>query len=206
MPIKSMVHLNHNLLVATDCETTGLDPEYHEIIQVCFLPLDSRLNPHPDHKIFEMFIRPEHPERADVKIPSKAALTEALKTGFPAHVVFELFEHWFSSLNLPEERRIVPLAYNWAFENVFYRAWMGADAVNQYFDSRARDLFLVIQWLNDRADWDGEEYPFQKQNMKLRTVAKKLGVPVEDHRLHDAVYDCYITTQAYKKTLVEPII
>ena len=44
----SMQHWNGNQLCVVDVETTGLDLFWHEIIQLCILPLDSDINPRTD--------------------------------------------------------------------------------------------------------------------------------------------------------------
>ena len=38
--MKAQPHHNGHLVCAVDCETTGLVSGYHEMIQLCILPLD----------------------------------------------------------------------------------------------------------------------------------------------------------------------
>ena len=40
--------------------------------------------------------------------------------------------------------------------------------------------------------------------MKLKTVAKYLGIEVDKSKLHDAWYDIEITRQIYAKLLIHP--
>ena len=51
-------------MCAVDIKTTGPDPDYHEIIQIAILPLDSELKPHRGTKPFYINIAPQFPERA----------------------------------------------------------------------------------------------------------------------------------------------
>ena len=64
----SMIHWNGHQLCAIDTETTGLDPNYNEIIQICILPLDSNIKPRKDVFPFYIEIVPDHPERASPEV------------------------------------------------------------------------------------------------------------------------------------------
>lgn len=201
---KNMVHLNNNLMCSTDCETTGLRVGYHEITKIAFLPLNEKLEPHETYLPFDLLIRPEHPERMEKGVPMRAKriMAEAVEIGHPAEVAFELFERWFTELGLHEKRRIVPLAYNWPFENVWYRQWMGQENFSYYIDSSYRDLFSLTYMMNDRSDFNGEKLTFPTPERKLATVCRNLGVHIDENSLHDCIYDAYITAQAYKAALL----
>lgn len=197
---KSMTHLNHHLLCATDCETTGVKPGWHEIIQISFIPLDERIEINKNLPMFDLLIKPEHPERIEPNTPGQDTIKRAIETGHDKWIAVELFEHWFDSLQLAEKKRIVPLAHNYYFDRSFYMEWMGYESYNHFIDSRCRDLFVVANFLNDYAEFNAMDYPFPN-NLRLKTVAKKLGVDVDDSRLHDSLYDSWIATQAYKKAV-----
>lgn len=203
---RSMVHLNRNIMCSTDCETTGLRVGYHEITQVCFMPLNEKLEPHTNHLSFDMLIKPEHPERMEKGVPNRAKQIcwEAVEHGYPAAVAFELFERWYKELGLHDKRRIVPLAFNWPFERMWYIDWMGWENFNFYIDGAYRDLLALTHMHNDRSDFHVEKARFPTPERKLATVCRNLGVDVEDARLHDCIYDSYLTAKAYKAALLLP--
>ena len=60
-----LLHLNGNLLVSVDLETTGRRPGYHEIIQIACVPLGPELKPAPGLLPFYTEIKPNFPERAE---------------------------------------------------------------------------------------------------------------------------------------------
>ena len=83
---RAMQHLNGNLLCAVDIETTGLEPNYHEIWQLCVLPLDSNID--PLKKIGERSILPfymdlkvNNPDHVDPTSMSVVQLTHAINNG-----------------------------------------------------------------------------------------------------------------------------
>lgn len=205
MGIKTMVQLNHHLMCAVDIETTGTRPGWHEIIQIAFLPLNNKLEPHQDKQVFECLIKPRYPERIADDLPYGMAgnVKKAQLSGFDRDVALDIFDLWYTNLKLPERKRIIPLAFCYQFDIAFLQEWMGHENYAARIDSRTRDLQTVVQFLNDRADWHGQEYPFQKERLTLNEVCKLAGVPLDDIRLHDAVYDAYITAQAYKKVCQE---
>lgn len=199
MGTKNMVHLNGHILCAIDTETTGDDDTYHELIQVCFLPLNAQLEPRDDLPVYDVKIKPLHPDRLNPKAMNvnKLNLADIMETGFDPTIAFELFEHWYDRLNLPEKKRIIPLAKNWPFDRGFLRPWMGHENFKERIDSRYRDLQTVACYMQDHADFNGQQIPFAT-NVKLVTLAREMGVEIIESRLHDALYDCLITAQTYR--------
>lgn len=196
MASNSSVHLNGNVICVIDVETTGLDPEIHEIMEVCFLPLDSTLKPRKDIIPFEVQIKPEHPETADmdaVKI-SKMDFLKLCETGLDPYIAGDLFLHWIEKLKLPERKRLSPLAHNWKFDQAFIKVWLGETAFSTYIDGRSRDTMEVALFLNDRADRRNEEIPFPKVN--LGYLASQLKIP--HNRAHRALDDCVVTAEVYR--------
>lgn len=196
---KSLIHLNNHLMVATDCETTGLNPDWNEIWQISCVPLDSQFNVVEDLPIFDINIRINHPERISPQV-SKAPIEDAMLNGLHPEAAYEAFEAWFDSLGCPEGKRLVPLAHNWGFEHRFYVSWLGYETFNHFFDTRARDTMQVATFLQDRADFDGEHIPFAG-GVRLQDLAKDLGIPYDRYALHTAVYDSALAAQVYKELL-----
>ena len=203
---KSIQHLNGNLLVATDCETTGLVPGWNEVWQVAFIPLNEKLQPSDELPICDLLIKPLHPERIQPNCPGRSKIREAIEHGHDPTVAFELWETWVSRLGIPENKRIVPLCHNWGFEHRYYVEWMGFENFNHYIDTRARDTLTIAQFLMDRADFSGEKIPFAGTRTTLNVVASHFGIETVQSNLHDAVYDSFITAKVYETMLKEHII
>lgn len=194
-----MKHLNGNLLCAIDCETTGLDPSIHELISVAILPLNNFLDIHPKIMPFTAVMQPITPETATeeaLKI-NGFTLDQLASQGMPQSTASELFERWFQRLNLPFRKKIVPLAHNWPFDKSFLIQWLGPVTFDTYFDYHYRDTCPVAQYLNDRANFTAEKYPFPKVNLSY--LAAQLGVPHE--RAHTAIADALVCSKIYKKML-----
>jgi DNA polymerase III alpha subunit (gram-positive type) len=111
MSTKSLVHINNNLLCVIDTETTGLDPDFNEIIQIAILPLDNKLEFHPDYSVFEQKIKPKYPERIDTThmTVTQRQLSDIMRTGIDSDTCEDLFRSWHKQLNLGLNKMIIPL-------------------------------------------------------------------------------------------------
>lgn len=196
-----MKHLNGNLLCSVDIETTGTKVGIHDIVQICVMPLDGHIKPHPRLVPFEMKLKPERIHMADIdamKI-NKLKLANLVMTGMEPLMAADLFGEWFAKLGLAENKRISPLAQNWPFDKPFIEEWLGPENFAYHFDGRFRDTMSVALFLNDRADIEAEQYPFPKVNLKY--LASCCKVPFDDRMAHDAIYDCMKTAEIYHALL-----
>jgi DNA polymerase III epsilon subunit-like protein len=194
--MSDLLHLNGNVLCCIDVETTGLNPAVHEIIQVCFLPLDANLEPKRDVCPFDIIIKPDNIDDIDydaMKV-SKSNLTELLNQGLDKYDAADLFEKWCDKLQLATGKRISPLAQNWLFDAQFIRAWLGDKTYEYYIDGRYRDLMCTTLYLNDVADRENERVPFPKVNLPY--IAAQMRIPHD--RAHNALDDCIVTAQCYR--------
>lgn len=204
---KSLVHINNNLMVSLDLETTGLRPGYHEIIQIACIPLDNWLEPSQHHKLFEMKIKPDYPDRVDQEAleVSKDHLQSCMDTGIDSTKASELFEYWFNSLKLGEGKKIVPLGSNITqFDMRFLESWLGPKSVQTYFTGPPRDVMIAACFLNDVSDFNAEQTPFNK--LKLKYIAHRLDIEVVDGATHDALYDALLAAKCYKKMLTHHLL
>lgn len=198
-------HFNGNLVCSIDIETTGVKPGYHDIIQLAVLPLDSQfriLKVMADGtKVypFEILIKPERPENIDQDAMSvnRLQMSEIMAHGLESFTAIDLLNDWFKKLHLPYNKRIMPLAQNWVFEYGFLKAWLGPDMFAEIFDARYRDTMVSSLYLNDRADFHHERYPFPKN--KLSYLASQL--KVEQIKAHEALSDCVTTAEVYRRMM-----
>lgn len=206
----SMEHWNGSQMCVIDTETTGLDPYWHEIIQIAIVPLDSNILPRKDVMPFYIEIKPDYPERIDseaMTINKLDACTIAQR-GFDREKAKDLLRDWIDKLDLPYtksgsyRKRVIPLGQNFGFDRAFLIRWLGVTEYNEFFDYHFKDTMIAAQYLNDRAAMHGEPVPFAKVN--LAWLTKKLNVKME--RAHDALSDCCATAAVYRQLCMRGVL
>ena len=192
-----LVSLKGNLMAAVDLETTGTRVGYHEIIQVAVQPLDSELR--PVYRPFYTNVAPKFPERADWQASQVHGLNlYKLQQEAPTlEKVADLLVEWFESLDLPFNKRLVPLAHNWSFEAGFLTDWLGDQCKNLMFHVHPRDSMLYAVAVNDRACFEGLRPPFG--SVALGSLCLNLGVVNENP--HDALADARAEAALYYQLL-----
>lgn len=205
----AMIHWNGNQVCAIDTETTGLIAGYHDLIQICILPLDSNLRPRKDVLPFYIEMIPYHPERAEPKAMQVNRLDFAIigKRGHHPDKAIDLFEQWVGKLGLPQtkygrSKKIIPLGQNYPFDMGFIKEWMGAETYNEYFDYNYRDTKVIANFLNDRAGMHVEKVPFPRTS--LANISTKLNV--SNPNAHDALADCQTTAEVYRRLLQQGLL
>lgn len=202
---KSMQHLNGHMLCAIDTETTGTDPFRHEIIQICIIPLDSNIQPIKEYAPFFIEMKPDYPENIDPEAMTvnRMDMAKIALRGHDHDKAIDLLDAWVEKLDLPyakfggKRKRLIPLGQNYTFDRTFIMKWLGTLHYDLIFDAHYRDPMIVAGFLNDRASFAAETVPFSKSN--LAWLASKLNVPHE--RTHDALQDCLVTAEVYRKML-----
>lgn len=194
-----MLHLNGNLLVSVDLETTGRRPGYHEIIQIACVPLDSDLKPAKGLSPFYTEIKPNFPERVEPQAQFKHNIPmERLLTDAPDQdKVKDLFVEWFERLDLPMKKSLVPLAHNWAFESSWMKEWLGITLFDEIWFSHARDGMLLAIAINDKAAMRGEALPFNR--VGLGSLCRKFNIV--NISAHDALADALAEAEVYRALL-----
>lgn len=204
--LKCMQHLNGNVLCAIDCETTGLDPSVDELIQICILPLNNRIEPIRTIMPFYIEIKPEHPERInkDAMSVNMMDIATIMDRGHDRFKAIDLLIAWIDRLGLSytkygTRKKLTPLGQNYQFDKGFIQGWLGFKQYEELFHYHYRDTMIAANYLNDRASFlqPGESVPFSK--CSLQWLSKKLGV--ESDRAHDSLQDCLTTAAVYKKLL-----
>jgi DNA polymerase III epsilon subunit-like protein len=199
----SMQHWNGHQLAAIDVETTGLDPFWHEIIQICIMPLDSNAVPRRDITPFYIEMRPDYPERVDknAMTVNMLNLSKITDRGFDKEKAKDLLLDWKEKLGLPITpsgipKTIMPLGHNFIFDYTFIYAWL-RDLYFEIFSPFYRDTMQIALYLNDRQGMAGERALYNK--VRLNWLCNHYGIPYE--RGHDAMQDCLMTAQIYQKLL-----
>lgn len=203
-PHSSMIHLNGNLLCAMDVETTGLDPQKHDVIQLAILPLDAQIKPlHTVHP-FYVNMKPKRPENIDKNAAKahKMDMAKLIIDGLDPWKCVDMFEEWFEKLNLPVGKKIVPLAHNWIFDSAFIKEWMGHLSFEHFIDFHYRDSMAAALFLNDRADAHVEPYPYPKVSLSYCCSQLK----IENIKAHDALSDCVATAEIYRRMLHQQML
>jgi DNA polymerase III epsilon subunit-like protein len=211
MTAKSMVHWNQNQLCAIDVETTGLDPFFHEICQICILPLDANIIPRRDVLPFYIELKPDFPERIDplAMTVTRQSLVKITRRGFDKEAAKDMLLDWKEKLKLPltkygTPKMILPLAHNWPFDRGFIQNWLGTSMFGEIFFGLYRDTMTAALYLNDRAAMHAEKVPFSKVN--LAWVAKTLNVKHPKAKAHDALVDCTTTAACYREMLRQGLL
>lgn len=177
-----------------DLETTGVDVRKNGIHQISGLievdgiikeEFDWRVKPNPKAKI--------EPEALAVS----STTMEDLET-FPdmKTVYFKMLRMLEKYVDRFDRRDKIHLVgyNNRQFDDNFLRAWFKQNDdpfFGSWFWSDSLDVIvLASQFLMEKRRG--------MSNFKLRTVAKKLGLEVDDSKLHDAKYDILLTRDMYR--------
>lgn len=198
----AMQHWNNKMMAVMDTETTGLDPSFHEMVQFCCIALDANFNPLKGVIPFYVNLKPNFPERVDPKALeiNKLDMAKIMVEGFDRDKAVDMFVEWYRKLGIRgnaygNPNKIMPLGQNYQFDMAFIQSWMGVELYRELFDYHYRDTMSSALYINDRAGMKAEKIPFPKVN--LQYLATTLGVKTE--RAHDALSDCLVTAEVYKK-------
>jgi DNA polymerase-3 subunit epsilon len=175
-----------------DCETTGVDPQRHGLVQIAGSVVIEGLA--VDN--FNITMAPMPGDRVDPEALSVNGLTELdLATFQPARDAYVLFQQLLSArcdkFNRTDKFHFI--GYNGDFDAAFVRRWF-EKCGDKYFGS-------FFWWPTiDVAKLAGLHLMRKRHLMpdfKLKTVAKYCGIAVDDSRLHDAAYDIHLTQQLF---------
>lgn len=182
-------------IIYTDLETTGLQHETCAITQLAGVyekdgiekkRFNYRIRPNEDHAIY------------------RGAL-EVTKIGYDGIMAYKLsqFEAYNKLLyfldsvvnKFDKEDKIFLVGYNIInFDAKFLRRFFemhGNNYYNSYFHYPEIDLVPILAFM-------AMETRTKLENFKLMSVAKGLGIKIDESRLHDAMYDIEVTRDIYK--------
>jgi DNA polymerase III epsilon subunit-like protein len=193
-------HFNGNIFCCVDTETTGLRPGYHDIIQICVLPINKMAMPNKEMPYFHCLIKPKRPENVDSEAGkvNRNKLAEAINFGLEPETAEERLREWFQNIGLPQRKGIVPLGHNHCFDREMIMDWLGGPlSYQEFFRSDYRDTMQMALLCNDWAAWHGMNCPFPKVGLSF--IAGRLGI--EQNNAHDAIGDCLTTIEVYRRLM-----
>lgn len=180
-------------LLFFDLETTGTNPARHGIHQISgMIEIDG-----VEQERFDFKVRPNpKAEVLDEALAVGGVTREQIEAYPPMEEVYRDFVsmlgRYVNKFNKTDKFFLVGYN-NAAFDNQFLRGFFlqnGDNYFGSWFWSNSIDVMvLASQYLM------GERHLMT--NFKLSTVAAQLGVSVSEDKLHDALYDIYLTREAY---------
>lgn len=188
-----------------DTETTGLDPQKHEIWQVsCLLEIDG-----VEKGRFNSLMQPSG--EIDPSVPNfDTALNPQAIEKYPlSRAAYDKFTQFLNKYvnRFDKNDKLFFLAYNSPFDAKFTNAWsLKTDWVRAWCEKNDsfRYAYGCYFWWPDICimrlaceKLAGEREKLQ--DFKLGTVASYLGVEFDEVEAHDALYDIEKTREVYKK-------
>lgn len=194
---------NGDMLCAIDVKTTGVRPKIDEIVQLCFMPLDSEIRWDKTYTPFYTSLQPTRHEQyfPTMKRAARTLLAQAKLSGLDPDRARDLFDEWYNKLNLPRKKRLIPLATNWLHSASFLMEWLGPLHFHHYFDYRYRDITTIASFLNDEAEFKIEQIPYPKTFLQFLCSQLK----IERQRKKDSLNDCLCIAECYRELMKRSI-
>ena len=178
----------NTIFAAIDIETTGLDVELHEILDIAIVPLNEDFTISATMPEFTARVRAEHPETATVEALRVNGLNPA--EGKNKKEVADEFRQWLFDCGI---EKIIPIAHNLDFDMRFiFRAF---PAESKVFSRHGRDSMRLALAVNDifRRETGEDKFP----SVSLRAVKNILNISGES--CHHALEDAKDAAHAYRK-------
>lgn len=186
-------------LLFFDLETTGVLVNRHSIHQISgMIVIDGEIK-----EKFDFKVRPNPKAEIQQEALDVGGVTkEQILSYPPMHVVYNKFIKMISKYvdRYNKKDKFFLVGYNNAhFDNEFLRAWFvqnGDRFFGSWFWSNSFDVMVLA------TPYLAEKRP-EMENFKQGTVAKTLGVKIDDSKLHDALYDIEVCKAIFD--IVSPI-
>jgi len=198
----SMEHWNNNQVVVATVRFSGSQIGWHELVQVCFLPLDSNFLPRRDVLPLQLTMEIDYPERFDLKssnMRKKDFEHSQTLIRFDEFKARDLFATWFQKLDLKHtkhgtQKKIMLLGHNSYVMNSWLNAWFREDYELYFDDTRPRDTAIAALFLNDYAGMHIENVRYPKTDLSyLRSMCK-----IESIRVKDCINEAVVIAGIYK--------
>jgi len=179
-----------------DLETSGLDRKKHGVVQIAgAIEINYKLI-----NTFNYTMRLFPGDRISKKsIETHGFTIDDIKKFIPPHNQFIQIVKMLREYVDPGDKRdkFTMFAYNADFDYGFLRTWWEKNN-SPFFGSYV--WYPPVDVMTKAAEVLQPERHLLK-NMKLKTVAKYLGINVDESKLHDAFYDIELTRDVYHRLL-----
>ncbi len=146
-----MTHINNHALCSLDIEVAGGDPRRSDIVEICIILLDNFIKPSNKVPPFYMQLAPFREDAIDLQEATvgKEKLLECARHGLEPSLAADRLEEWHKLLDLPRNKGIIPLCYNWPRIRDYLITWLGWITYKQIFAPQYRDIMMACTFVND---------------------------------------------------------
>lgn len=190
------MHWNGSVCCVIAIETTGPIPGFHDLVNFSLLPLDSQFEVSKQIGLIDILMQERRPENTPEKYDRKK-LAKIKIHGLDPHESSEYFAEWFDKLELPYNKKILPLAFKWNNIQPFLIDWLGELNYKHIFSEKIRDLSVACHYENDRADSKVEQIEFPKDTLSYICNCLK----VERLKPRESIQDASCIAQCYQKLM-----
>ena len=180
-----------------DTETSGIDPSKHGVIQISgLIDIDGEVQETFDIKVQPFKNQLISKESMKINGVTVEDLQNHLLPQEGYDSLIKIFSKYVSKFDKTDKFFLV--GYNSNFDDTFLRKFF-SNCGDEYYGS-------WIWWPSiDVATFAAEFLKEERSkfpNFKLSTVAKALGIVVDETKLHEALYDSILTRSIYRKTIL----
>lgn len=186
--------MSNGKIIYVDVETTGLDPVRHGVHQLSgAIEIEGELREHFDYRV-----RPFGDDEISDDALTVSGLTRSELDTYanPVEVFAEFCDLMARHIDRYDKHdKFHFVAYNARFDADFLRQWWlknGSSFFGAWFWHPPIDVMgLAAMHLIERRS--------ELANFKLATVAQAMGIEVDEKKLHDSMYDIYLTRQLFQR-------
>lgn len=181
--------------LAFDCETGGLDPKQHSLLEIAFAVCDENLNV---VDVLEMKLKDQATNATFKVTPGALAVNkiDLLKHNKESITYDEGRAKLLGFLTKHKDSKFIPIGHNINFDFGFvYEYLFDKPSFDQFVDYHARDTSLLGGYFKDmNIGPDGRKY-------SLNHWAEFLMIDIDPDTLHSALADTLLTIAVYKGML-----
>jgi DNA polymerase-3 subunit epsilon len=180
-----------------DTETSGLDPSKHALIQIAgLIDIDGEIKESFDIRMQPFKNQFLSKESLKVNGLTFEDISKYVKPQEGYNQFIEILSKYVSKFDKSDKFFFV--GFNSSFDDTFLRQFF-VNCEDQYYGSwfwwpTIDVATFAMEFLKE----ERSKFP----NFKLATVAKSLGIDVDESRLHEALYDSILTRSIYRKIVL----
>lgn len=198
-----MLHYNGNIPCVINLKLTGYDPLVNDIIELSLLPLDYDLTISKKYSCLHLIIKPNN-LGIDSKMCTKPEMKNSQMNGCDSLEVSDILIKWFEGLKLPRYKQFMLIGFQTSSYIPLLCNLIGKNHVDYLFHPYIRDLQAATLFLNDRAGFYNEHYPYNKNTYRYIMSTSKIF-----NQESDALSICRNIAEAYRRvclTLMLPML